>query len=710
MARQTPSNSPNRNPLPDPWQDEEDDLSQELTDELDAKIDEAVQSILNSSRSRTPRSRTSRRPRPTSQTRTGRRPVRRSRPTRPTRRRIAGSNLQPARNTTSSCCNCCDDMLGMFYIINESTTKILESLKAEHLIDKKKADQLKKDKETRERREKEHFMETTGRKMTRSLATIVSPLKNALAAVWNFIQYTFLGRVFNNILKWFSDPSNKKKVESLARFLKDWWPALLGAFVLFGTRFGASIRGLVGAVIKTILFIKNVGIVSILKGLASKRNLIGGALAIGGLAYLFNNPQNNDSKQEDYIPTPSTTPTIPGSPSLSIPAHTNGGIIRGVNFLLPEERHVSEIAFAEGGHINDDTGIRITGAGPDTQLIAAQPGEIVMSKAAVEKYGADTLLKMNLSAGSSNRPKFVNNIQLAKDGGFVGGMMQGLKNFGQGVINTFMPRSNKQSKPPAPPKPSGPKISAADYNALLAITAAEDSDPQGRADVAQSLYNRLLAGSQYGENFLPTEGKTTIKNLITGSGQYEPTFKNTQDWLNITDRNSAAKALANYKNIDIKSALKMLSESESALKNKIFQTNAQKHVGSRPSFYGISQRDNMKPGDALRYDMINGKRVDRPDNFFTHYPSENSEYHKKRGNSAAPIPIQLQVPQLHSQIPKPRTAGQISYVELPPINMKQAAAMKGSPESSDVPEFSAIPKYSDRYGDNGKLNQLGIMV
>ena len=42
--------------------------------------------------------------------------------------------------------------------------------------------------------------------------------------------------------------------------------------------------------------------------------------------------------------------------------------------------------------------------GPDTQLIVAQPGEIVFSKKAVQAYGVNNLLTMNRSAGGTNIP------------------------------------------------------------------------------------------------------------------------------------------------------------------------------------------------------------------------------------------------------------------------------------------------------------------
>jgi hypothetical protein len=351
-----------------------------------------------------------------------------------------------------------------------------------------------------------------------------------------------------------------------------------------------------------------------------------------------------------------------------------------------------------------------------------------MSKAAVDKFGVDTFLKMNMQAGSSNRPKFANNIQFAKDGGIVGGIMSGIKSVGSYMMKG-MPQFGRPAKAInsfAPPKNS-PRISQSDYNSLLAIASAEDSDPQGRADVAQSIYNRLFAGSSaYGVNFMPTGRRNTIKDIITGEGQYEPTFKNRGDWLNINDRKSAALALAKAKNIDISSALQMLSETERALRNGQLQMNAQQHVGGRPSFFGTSQLNNMKGDDALRYDMVNGKKVSRKDNFFTNYPAENTKYHKERGNVAAPIPSMLysqpgneqsSLPRNNLQLvsmaptikaPGPRTAGKITITELPPINLKNRGPKGGTSASTDVPEFSAIPPYSDRYGDNGTLATLGI--
>ena len=73
----------------------------------------------------------------------------------------------------------------------------------------------------------------------------------------------------------------------------------------------------------------------------------------------------------------------------------------------------------EGGGVTSNSGQKITGAGPDTQLIAAQPGEIVMSRGAVNKFGANNLLAMNAAGGGNNTPRITNNVQMANGGGTV---------------------------------------------------------------------------------------------------------------------------------------------------------------------------------------------------------------------------------------------------------------------------------------------------
>ena len=56
----------------------------------------------------------------------------------------------------------------------------------------------------------------------------VSPFQGIVDRILKFILFTLLGRAFTQLIGWFSDPKNKRKVENLSRFIKDWWPSLVG--------------------------------------------------------------------------------------------------------------------------------------------------------------------------------------------------------------------------------------------------------------------------------------------------------------------------------------------------------------------------------------------------------------------------------------------------------------------------------------------------
>ena len=119
------------------------------------------------------------------------------------------------------------------------------------------------------------------------------------------------------------------------------------------------------------------------------------------------------------------------------------------------------------------------------------------------------------------------------------------------IINLDFTGTSKKTKPtgdedPAKSQFTGPipQGKSADFWTLAAIASREDGDPQGQADVAQSIYNRLASGAYGGK---------TIKDLIISTGQYEPTWKYPKgptrgngtpnaEWLNITDIKSAAAA------------------------------------------------------------------------------------------------------------------------------------------------------------------------
>jgi len=136
--------------------------------------------------------------------------------------------------------------------------------------------------------------------------------------------------------------------------------------------------------------------------------------------------------------TPSVGNMGPTTQFRSLQGASGGGTV------LPRrvvEEPIRAEAFTGGAQVTEDSGQRITGAGKDTQLIAARPGEIVISKEAVNKYGANFFLRLNKSGGGTNVPKMVNNIQLASGGGIIGNALDFLGNLGlPGTGRVMAPR------------------------------------------------------------------------------------------------------------------------------------------------------------------------------------------------------------------------------------------------------------------------------
>lgn len=125
---------------------------------------------------------------------------------------------------------------------------------------------------------------------------------------------------------------------------------------------------------------------------------------------------------------------------------------------------------------------------------------------------------------------------------------------------------------------------SADFWKIAAISAKEDTlHPQGQADVAQSIYNRVAMGSYPG-------GKN-IGAIITAEGQYQPTFGNVNKWKMIVDRKSAIAAVGSSKLIDM---------AAKSITHPTFQRESAKFVGGRTDFQGESQKKYMQSGDITR--------------------------------------------------------------------------------------------------------------
>ena len=219
---------------------------------------------------------------------------------------------------------------------------------------------------------------------------IIAPVKSILDKIINFLVNVLLGRVVIKLLDWLSDPKNAGKVKSIIRFLGDWGPALIGGFILFGTKFGKGVRVLTRIALS--------GIAKLAKAIPSLMRFARGnpktALALAAGTYAgtqlvgraFSDGQEAESKVE---------------------GRAGGGVIK-----IPK--------FAGGGFNNFFNGFVSGEKGVDKVPAMLSDGEFVMSRGAVAMYGVDTLEGMNAAGGGTNKPKIINGKTHAAGGGQIG--------------------------------------------------------------------------------------------------------------------------------------------------------------------------------------------------------------------------------------------------------------------------------------------------
>lgn len=282
---------------------------------------------------------------------------------------------------------------------------ILSTLQNQFKFDKKKGDSDKKEEELEKRSKRESALESVKKISSRVIDKVVAPFKSIIDRIWNFIFFTLLGRAFTKLMDWLGDPKNAQKVQVLGRFLKDWWPALLGLYFMPFKGFMVKTLGRIGWFAARFALFNPVGLA-----------ITGSAAAGIAGSYIEKKLRENDKILLQRQVSEAKQKGKPLSKK-EIEEIKTKQLIKRVNLLEGPPGG----ALSGGGLINSDTGMKISGAGPDTQLTALQPGEIVMNRAAVKGIGADLLLSLNEKYGgsSANKPKYANNIQFAANGGMV---------------------------------------------------------------------------------------------------------------------------------------------------------------------------------------------------------------------------------------------------------------------------------------------------
>jgi len=344
---------------------------------------------------------------------------------------------------------------------------ILETLKEQNKLSRKREDKDRKQLEKAKRSDKEDKLEKGPlEKFVNTAKKLVKPVQGLFDGLFKFIKNVLIGRLLFKIIGWLSDPKNTEKLKAIGEFFKATWPALLAAFIVFKLKFG----GFVGLLVKTIAgFIpKLLGLIpKIFKGVVGLAKLaianpiaasvVGGTVlaALGAVAAnqpgsaTIKDPDDPEKSQMDEInesggmigapmsldmfsdlPEETTTPKTDSSSTEPVQQMKGGGQVLSNTFNSQQNNTSNTLKTANTISSNTikttqnlKSGGKVPGSGPNKDTVPAMlaPGEFVISRGAVQKYGSDTFAAMNAAGGGTNLPERMNGITYAVNGGQVGG-------------------------------------------------------------------------------------------------------------------------------------------------------------------------------------------------------------------------------------------------------------------------------------------------
>lgn len=313
--------------------------------------------------------------------------------------------------------------------IAKSVDNIAKILKKQYNLKKKSTSYNRKQAERDRRKVQESNLEKGFKGLKKAAEKVIAPVKGILDELLDFFVNILIGRFLYKFFDWLGNPENQKKFDSVVRFFVDFGPTLLAGFLLFGTGIGRFVTRL------TFTLVKGASrLIRLLPGWAKIGALLFGAGAV--IPQMFPGTVKDDAdKQADELAKKvgkeKAAETIRNQQGGFFDFLTGAGQEREEQSQRLETGQEKKYGFfgevkrfggaiRSSNKITSNSGMDVTGAGVDTQLIAAQPGEIVINKKTVDAVGADYFLGLNREYGgaNANKPKLAR-VQTASGGGLV---------------------------------------------------------------------------------------------------------------------------------------------------------------------------------------------------------------------------------------------------------------------------------------------------
>ena len=124
------------------------------------------------------------------------------------------------------------DMSGVLTKIAGDVNVIKGIVASQEKLEKDKTDDTREAREKSKREKAENMLET-GRfkKVANVIDKALAPVKGVFSKIFDFLKLFLFGAAVMKLLDWFGNPDNKGKIDSLFKFFKDWWPALVAVLM-----------------------------------------------------------------------------------------------------------------------------------------------------------------------------------------------------------------------------------------------------------------------------------------------------------------------------------------------------------------------------------------------------------------------------------------------------------------------------------------------
>ena len=324
--------------------------------------------------------------------------------------------------------------------IIKSLSNIVEILKERNSLIKKQQERNRKNLQNKERGNAEAKAEAGAmNKMLEGAKKVIEPVQSLLGRIFETFMKLVFGRFLIKFVDWFADPDNQGKINAIGSFLRDHWPKLLAAYLLFGNSLGRFVVRITAMLVRGAATLLTKVLPQLFKFIAAnpKLALLAGAaglFAAGGIVpALF--PQTVEDDADKQANEAAKEKGNEQAAADIRKQNENRGVLGSISDFFTgagqereeqaqrletgeEKRYGFFGELAGGGRVSGPSG---------TDVIPARltDGEFVMSKGAVDAFGTDFMEGINAAGGGNNRPKKSSGTIYAAGGGQIGSRRRG---------------------------------------------------------------------------------------------------------------------------------------------------------------------------------------------------------------------------------------------------------------------------------------------